>query len=241
MKQWTFILPLLSLSYPNQLLQASEGVLSFDQDHSVLVGRLGEEESNLLSGMARLQRKGEADELHYALDRGGTLVGTCRTTHHRPGTLFQGEVPGDMDLALFDLEGRKIASETQDSLLRKIDANRGTKLRISVGNDHSRYMHCYRMGASNRNSRVVLYLQPLGYGQDSNRFAVEVQMRGKSFSITGFEIFTEHAAPARVVARDNPLKGNSVEVVEGQIRVNGAPVLRHGKPLVAESVKYRFK
>ena len=233
------LVPLLSLATLSA--PAFDGVLSYHNDDTVIVGRLDTQDHNQLSEVARLQHKGEADAINYAVDRSGTLVGTCRTTRFQPFTAIQDGVTGDMDLSLFEITGRQIGGISQMELLRKIDGSFGTRLRTSVDNDRSRYMHCYRVGAANRNSRLVFYLKPEGYEDSANRFAVEVQMRGKTFSITDFEIFSEGAEPTRVIARDNPLKGNTVDIVNNEIQVNGVPVVRNGNNPVADSVKHRFK
>jgi len=239
MKPGVLLVPLLSLSAT--CVQAFDGVLSYDNEDTVIVGRLDTESNNQLSEVARLQHKGEADIIHYAVDRSGTLVGTCRTKRFQPFTAMQEEVMGDMDISFFEITGRQIGAVGLMDLLRKLDGSFGTRLRTSVDNDRSRYMHCYQMGAANRNSRVVFYLKPEGYEDNSNHFAVEMQMRGKTFSITDFEIFEEGAAPSRVIARENPLKGNTVDIVNKLIQVNGSPVLRNGNALAADSVKHRFK
>lgn len=221
-------------------LPAQAGVLSFNADDTLYAGALEPVGQNQLDRMARLHRKGAADDMNFAVDRGGRVIGVCSTTHYRPPTPFQERVTGTMDLALYSVSGERRASESQGTLLRKIDGKAQTKLQYLVSMEHARYMNCYRMGASNRSSRLVFYLQPMGF-EYQGHFAVEVQARGKTFTVTDFEMFDPGIGPTRVVARDNPLKGNSIDVVDGQIRVNGEPVLRHGKPLDADSVKYQFK
>lgn len=221
-------------------LPAEASVLSFHSDDSLYAGPVEQREDMHIDRLARLQRKEGADDLQYAVDRSGRVIGVCRTTYYRGPTPFRAKVEGDMDLALYTVSGDRRAFESQATLLRKIDGMAQTKLQYSVAIDDTRYMNCYHMGASNRSSRLVFYMEPKGF-ENQGHFAVEVQAKGKTFSITDFEIFDPDVGPARVVARDNPLKGNSIDVVDGEIRLNGAPVLRHGKPLGADSVKYQFK
>jgi hypothetical protein len=226
---------LLVISLP---IEAS--VLSFHSDDSVYAGPLERDESTSVQRLARLQRIGEADKFQYAVDRSGRVIGVCRTTFYQSPTPFRAKINGNMDLSLYNVSGDRRAFESQGTLLRKIDGMAQTKLQYSVAIDDSRYMNCYHMGSSNRSSRLVVYLEPKGF-EHKGHFAVEVQAKGKTFSITDFEMFDPEVGPTRVVARTNPLKGNSIEVVDGQILVNGEPVLRHGKPLDADSVKYQFK
>jgi hypothetical protein len=221
--------------------QAADDVLSFHSDGSIYAGPLEGNGPREISTLSRLQRIDSADEFRFAMDRGGDVIGTCRTMHYQSGTPFRELVPGDMDLSLYDLSGSRRAVETMDTLLRKVDGRMGTKLRVSMANDRSRYLYCYQMGSANRSSRLVFYLQPVGFEGTNNHFAIELQVRGKTTSITDIEIFPPDGAPTRVVARDNRLDGNTVAVVDGEIHINGEAVLRHGKPIAADSVKYHFK
>lgn len=230
MKHATPLIVALSLC-----LQACGGVLAYTHNETVFVGRLAEGDQNTLTRSTTLQTKGFADDLQYAVDRSGSVVGLCRTTFHEPG------LSGDFVLEVYDIAGTQLAHETQTQLLRKADSVGRTNLQRSVQDHPERFMHCREMGASSVNNRLVLYLQPTGFDGGPNDIAIEIWVRHKTLAISDFELFPRDGSPDRVVARANPLNGHIVDVTDGLIEVDGRPVLENGQPVAADSVKHRFR
>ena len=214
-------------------LAACGGMLAYDQNDTVFVGPLDDMDLNKMKSSGQLQSIGSFDDMQYAIDKSGTLIGICRTEHHNPN-------PGDMDFNVFNSLRQKTISETHSGLARKIDSFASTTYESLIASDPIRYLHCYNVGASNSNSLLVLYLQLQGTESLALNTAVEIDVSGTSLTIMDVELFDRTSAPTRVIARDNPLKGNTVGIANGVIEINGSPVVLNGNSVGAASVKHQF-
>lgn len=219
------------------------GVLVYDNSGQLFVGPLAKDNLNEMKSTGQVHSKASHDDMQYAIDRSGTFIGVCRTTFHQPENpqTNQREVPGEMDFHLFNVFRQEQFSTTNTDMIRKIDSFASSNFE-DVTEDHAhRYLHCFKMGASNANSRLVLYFQPQGFEDTVQNLAVEIDVSGDSFTIVDHEFFSIHGNPSTVVARDNPLKGNTVGILSNRIAINSVSVQLNNNPVRADSVKHHFE
>lgn len=218
------------------LLSACGGVLAYQQGDTVRSGPLDDMNLNQMKSSGALRSQGAFDDIEYAIDPGGRFVGICRTRFHSAPTA------GDMDLAVYNALRQKTIEVSQKQLATRIDDFTGTPAYAPrVASRPHIYLHCYRMGAGKDDGELVAYLQPQGIEGPPPDAAVELDVSGAELKVLDVEFFPRTAAPSRVIARDNPLNGNSVAVVNGVIEINGAPVRLNGTPVQADTVKHQFE
>ena len=225
-------LAILSLSV---VLSACGGVLTYEHNDRILVGPLDKRDLNELKSSGALLSKGSFDDMHHAIDRSGAYVGICRTKFHRAGAQA-----GDVDFHVYNVLRQESFSVGQKQLAAGIGDFAATPYEDLVARSPITYLHCYEAGASTRNSNLVLYLQLQGTEELAMNTAVEINVSGQRLDVVDVELFDRSSSPQRVIAVDNPDKGNSVSIDNGVIHINGSAVLLNGNPVNADSVKYRF-
>lgn len=216
-------------------LTACGGVLAYERSDKIFVGVLDDINLNDMKTTGKLQSIGSFDDMQYAIDRSGTMVGICRTEYHNPNN-------GDMNLNVYNTLRQKRISVSHKALARKIDGFASTNYESLIKDAPTIYLHCYNVGASNSGSELVLYLQLQGTEEPAFNTAVEIDVSGTTLKILDVEFFPRTGSPQRVIALDNPRKGNTVGIVNGVIEINSSPVvLNNGSAVVADSVKHQFE
>jgi len=215
-------------------LASCGGALAFQHDGAVYAGGLGADNNDLVN-VAELQSLDSFNVAEYAIDRRGFLVGVARTQHGA------GSTQGTMQLDVHDVGGAHRMSVSQLELAEKIDAATGWEYHDVLSSNASVYFMCFAMGAANQNDALVLLLQLVGGGAPAPNVAVKVDVGSTSLEVIEAERFDRNTAPQDVVPRTNPLKGNVVDIVDGVIHINGAPVVHNGVPVQATSVKHQFR
>jgi hypothetical protein len=219
-------------------LSACGGVLAYDRNGKVFAGPLDDMNIQVMNSSKEIRSKGSFDEIKYALNKRGTLVGVCRTTRTDSGR--------GMDFAVYNLIGREIVSASQASLARKMDnylssigGNRFFREKIS----HGSHFYCEDIGASTEDLELVLYVRLLnpGTGEDTFFQAVRVTVGGGKLRVVDLENFHHSGLPQSVVALTNPLKGYTVDTMGGNIRIDGVPIELRGNSVAADSVKHWFE
>ena len=217
-------------------LTSCGGVLVYDNDEKLFIGILDDRNLNEMNSTGQVHSLGSHDRMVYAIDAGGALVGACRTTLHSANNQQAGEV----DLHVFTAARQPKFSASNKTIIREIDDFADTPWESALAPPH-RYLHCYKMGASNTKSNLVIYFQPQGFEENPLDFAIEVNVAGTRLEVVDHEAFPRGSAPSRVVARDNPLKGNTVGVLSNRLHINGTSVSLNGNPVGADGVKHYFK
>jgi len=215
-------------------LAACGGALAYQQEGTVYAGGLGAG-NNVLVNAAELQSIDSFNVIEYAIERGGVYVGVARTQH------ATGSGSGAMQLDVHDFMGAHRMSVSQLELAQKIDAVKGWEYHDVISSDAGLYFMCFAMGAADQNNALVLLLQLVGGGAPSPNVAVLVDVASSSLEVLDAERFDRNTAPQTIVPRTNPLKGNTIEVVDGVILLNGDPVTHDGTPVQATSVKHHFR
>ncbi len=221
-------------------LTACGGVLSYERNDKIFIGPLDDANLNDMKSSGQLQSIGSFDDMQYAIDRNGKLVGICRTKFFN---FNDGDViDGDMDFNVYNILKQRSISVSHEVLASKIDGFASTTYESLIKDVPSKYLHCYNVGASNSGSELVLYLQLQGTEILAFNTAVEVDVSGTTLKIMDIEFFPRTGSPQRVIALDNPTKGNTVGIANGVIEINGSPVvLNNGSAVVADSVKHQFE
>ena len=224
------------------LLVSCGGILVYENNNKLFIGPLKKGNLNVMKSTGQVLDKVSNDRMVYAIDASGAYVGACRTKFFKPEDTVDNnsEIPGKFDLHVFNALRQKRFSASDTEIMRKVDAFSSSKW-IEATEPASRYLHCYKMGASNQKSHLVIYFQPQGFEESDLDFAIEVDVSGTSPVIVGHEAFSKHSAPTRVVARDNPLKGNTVGILSDRIHINSISVQLNGNPVSADSVKHHFQ
>ncbi len=219
-------------------LSACGGVLAYDRNGTVFAGPLDDMNIQVMKIRHEIRSKGSFDQIKYALNKRGTIVGVCRTTRTEPG--------GGMDFAVYHLNGNKIAGATQESLAKKMDSylvsiggNKFFREKISKGS----YFYCEDIGASTGELELVLYVRLLKTTPETftSFQAVRVTVDGGKLRVVDLENFDHLASPQSVVALTNPLKGYTVDTMGGDIRIDGVPIELQGNSVGANSVKHWFR
>lgn len=217
------------------VLSACGGILAFDHNDTVYVGPLDDMNLNEMKSARPLEAKSSSfDAIRYGVGSGGNFVGICRTD-------FASGNRGKTELTVFDVLGQRRLHADEKAIASKLDAFfGGSSYRQLMQVD---YLDCYRVGASGKAGEVVIYLQPqsVELGADAPDVAARFDVSGSTLDLIDAERFPRTGAPTRVVALENPFKGNTVGISNGVIEINGAPVLLNGSPVPAESVKHHFQ
>ena len=219
----TNVLVLVSLS-------ACGGVLAYKHNDKVFVGPLDDNNLNVMKSSAQLHSlTNDFQQMFYAIDRSGTWIGICRSG-----------VDEGMDFTVYDVLRNKRFAVSEDKLVTEIDRFAST----NYGSSLFTQMLCRDVGASLSNSKLVLYVHPqtnVDSQSDVDLVAVEVDVSGTTLKVVDFEKFDLSGSPLRVIARDNPPKGNTVAWADGKIRINGVRVQLNGSAIDADNVKHHFQ
>lgn len=220
-------------------LSACGGVLAYDRNGKVFAGLLDDMNFQVMKIRHEIRSKGAFEEIKYALNKRGTIVGVCRTKRSGPGK--------GMDFAVYHLNGDKIAGATQttfanemDNYLSSIGNNRFFKGKVTK----SSYFYCEDIGASTGDLELVLYVRLLNTGHDDTFTffqAVRVTVAVGKLRVVDLENFAPSGSPQSVVALTNPLKGYTVDTMGGDIRIDGVPIELQGNSVAADSVKHWFR
>lgn len=219
-------------------LSACGGVLAYDRNGKVFAGLLDDMNFQVMKIRHEIRSKGPFEEIKYALNKRGTIVGVCRTKRSGSGR--------GMDFAVYHLNGVKIAEASQTDLAREMDdylSSIGNN-RLFEGNiSNGGYFYCEDIGASTGDLELVLYVRLLNTSPETFTFfqAVRVTVAGGKLRVVDLENFDPSGSPQSVVALTNPLKGYTVDTMGGDIRIDGVPIELQGNSVAADSVKHWFR
>ena len=210
------------------------GMVAYDTGSQIRSGSLGRDTLNQMGRPATLTSSSNADQVKYAIDRGGKFTGVCKTVADRERSR--------MDLAVYDALGTKRWSMDQTQLGRRIDAAHGsTNYGDIVKDGTTEFFVCWNAGASGSASALVLFLSLHSASDAGTPPDIAIVINVESKKVVDVELFQRGSAPNRIRALANPLGGHTVAISGGQIMIDGMPLTSSGNPVRAKTVKHHFR
>jgi len=212
------------------LLTSCGGILAYYEGGTVYSGALHHDNQTLVAAPP-LQSIDDFDGIDFAVDRSATYIGVARYRH----------ATRDLEFSVFNVAGETQVSISQIALAGMIDDVTGLNYSniIEAGQNHFMTID---VTPSNQNRELQMYLQLVDGPATTPNLAVRLGISSNSISVLEAQPFDRNTPPPPALApRENPLQGNTIEIVDGVVVINGNQVMFDGSPVQASRVRHAFR